>query len=311
MEIKDIISSGLLELYVTGLTSQSETVEVEQWADQFHEVKDELSALQLVMEEYAYSQAIQPELSIKQKIFSQLQPDHSIKQKVFSRIEEATPQNKIAQPLNTTKDAVVYQMSSSYKWLAAASVVLLLVSLITNYIFYNKYQSSTVQYQAFNKQYDSIVNIHQSDSNALLVAHQQIQQQKNITNPDQNSQINQSEGISAYANIAGNKYAMPVVLKGTNHAPEALAKIYWMKNSGEVYVDATYLPQAPEGKQYQLWAIVNGQPVDAGMINTPKAIYKIQKMKSFGKVEVFAITLEKSGGSPTPTMDEMVVKAKI
>ncbi len=104
---------------------------------------------------------------------------------------------------------------------------------------------------------------------------------------------------------------MPVVLNGTPHAPDALAKIYWMKNTGEVYVDPTNLPGVPEGKQYQLWAIVDGKPVDAGMISTEKGIYHIQKMKSFGQAQAFAITLEKAGGSPTPTMDQMFVIAKI
>jgi anti-sigma-K factor RskA len=67
----------------------------------------------------------------------------------------------------------------------------------------------------------------------------------------------------------------------------------------------------PTGKQYQLWAIVDGKPVDAGMIATKKGIYHIQKMKSFGSVQAFAITLEKAGGSPIPTMDEMIVQAKM
>ena len=47
------------------------------------------------------------------------------------------------------------------------------------------------------------------------------------------------------------------------------------------------------------------------MISTEKGIYHIQKMKSFGHAEAFAITLEKTGGSPTPTMDEMYVISKI
>jgi RNA polymerase sigma-70 factor (ECF subfamily) len=34
-----------------------------------------------------------------------------------------------------------------------------------------------------------------------------------------------------------NKYAQPVVLKGTPRAPDALAKIFWLKNTGQVYVD--------------------------------------------------------------------------
>ncbi len=92
---------------------------------------------------------------------------------------------------------------------------------------------------------------------------------------------------------------------------DALAKIFWMKNTGQVYVDPTNLPEVPTGKQYQLWAIVDGKPVDAGMIATKKGIYHIQKMKSFGSVQAFAITLEKAGGSPIPTMDEMIVQAKM
>ncbi len=36
-----------------------------------------------------------------------------------------------------------------------------------------------------------------------------------------------------------------------------------------------------------------------------------KKMKSFGKAQAFAITLEKQGGSATPTMDKMVVMGKL
>jgi anti-sigma-K factor RskA len=111
--------------------------------------------------------------------------------------------------------------------------------------------------------------------------------------------------------VVTNKYAMPVVLNGTPHAPDALAKIFWMKNTGQVYIDPTNLPKVPTGKQYQLWGIVDGKPVSGGMIETSKGVYQIQKMKSFGKVDAFAITLEKAGGSPTPTMDEMIVSAKM
>jgi hypothetical protein len=50
------------------------------------------------------------------------------------------------------------------------------------------------------------------------------------------------------------------------------------------------LPAPALGKQYQLWAIVDGKPVDAGIISLQKEIYKIQKMKSFGSAQAFAIT---------------------
>ena len=58
----------------------------------------------------------------------------------------------------------------------------------------------------------------------------------------------------------------------------------------------------PSDKQYQLWAIVDGKPVDGGMILTSKRgdKYRIQKMKTFGKAEAFAVTLEDEKGNPTP-----------
>jgi anti-sigma-K factor RskA len=124
-------------------------------------------------------------------------------------------------------------------------------------------------------------------------------------------QGNKNKALSQDLDVITNKYAQSVVLNGTAKAPEAVARIFWMKNTGQVYIDPTNLPDVPSGKQYQLWAIVDGKPVDAGIIETAKGTYRIQKMKSFGKVDAFAITLEKAGGSPTPTLDEMVVSAKM
>ena len=173
----------------------------------------------------------------------------------------------------------IYRIPSFFKLAAAAIFILLIGSIILTYSYYNKYQSA---------------------SRELQLAQQKI---------DQQNQANTA--MKTDIDVMTDKNSQPVVLKGTPHAPDALAKIYWMKTTGDVYVDPTNLPGVPSGKQYQLWAIVDGKPVDAGMISTEKGIYHIQKMKSFGHAEAFAITLEKTGGSPTPTMDEMYVISKI
>ena len=46
MEINDIISSGLLELYAAGLASQEEAAQVLQWVRQYPEVADELAQIE-------------------------------------------------------------------------------------------------------------------------------------------------------------------------------------------------------------------------------------------------------------------------
>jgi len=102
--------------------------------------------------------------------------------------------------------------------------------------------------------------------------------------------------------VVQSKYSKPVSLHGLEAAPDAAAKIFWMENTGEVYIDPSNLPQTPNGMQYQLWAIVDGKPVDGGMILTSKKgdKYRIQKMKTFGKAEAFAVTLETQAGNITP-----------
>ncbi len=284
MEIKEIISSGLLELYITGLTSTEETFRVEQWAERYPEIKSEIEDLQNIMETYAMAESIQPDDAIKQKILAKVQPDYSVKDKIFSRIQNSSqePFSVIKSP-EKTYHTPVYSFPSYYKWAVAASAILLLGSLILNYNYYSKYHDTSKQ---------------------LQTAQQELQKQEQV-----------AEALNKDMDVMTDKYALPVVLNGTQKSPDALAKIFWMKNTGEVYVDPTNLPQTPTGKQYQLWAIVDGKPVDAGMIpitfKTEKGIYHIQKMKSFGKAQAFAITLEKTGGSPTPTMDQMIVQAKI
>ena len=265
MEGKDIISSGLIEQYVLGLTNPEDTRLIEELAKSDPEIKSEIEEIQLSLEHYAASFAVQPSSSVKNKVMS----------RIGSREEQTTP----VVPVKNA-GAKVIGMNSFYKWAAAACFVLLLGSIYLNYSYYNQYHSA---------------------ANELAATNQTLNEEQK-----KNSEMNSDMGV------VKDKQAMPVVLKGTPHAPQALAKIFWMQNSGEVYVDPSNLPAAPSGKQYQLWAIVDGKPVDGGMISTSNNdIFRIQKMKTFGKAQAFAITLEKAGGSPAPTMDEMYVIAKI
>jgi anti-sigma-K factor RskA len=87
-----------------------------------------------------------------------------------------------------------------------------------------------------------------------------------------------------------------IKLSGQPVAPNAKALVYFDKTKKEVYLSALQLPQAPTGKQYQLWAIVDGKPVDAGMIDSTG---NILKMKPFANAVAFAISLEDTGGSTT------------
>jgi anti-sigma-K factor RskA len=96
----------------------------------------------------------------------------------------------------------------------------------------------------------------------------------------------------------------------TSPAPKSLATVYWNTESKEVYLLLNRLPAPVSNKQYQLWAIVNGHPVDAGIIEMESGVFFV-KLKTIPKAEAFAITLEKKGGSSTPTMEAMYVMGKV
>ena len=96
-----------------------------------------------------------------------------------------------------------------------------------------------------------------------------------------------------------------VSLKGMEMAPTASAKVMWSTKDKSVYVHVASLPMPPAGMQYQLWAIVNGKPVDGGVFEYN--LTALHTMKSFEEAQAFAITLEPEGGSKSPTLDKMYV----
>lgn len=199
-----------------------------------------------------------------------VEPAAGIKEKLFAQINTAGP----------VQAAPVVQLNSIpaneprfdfWKWAVAASVVLLLGSTVLNITFYNKSETA---------------------ESKLAVAEAQLKEASDIA-----SQLKDE------MDMVKSKNSMAVSLKAMPEMPDAKAKIFWMTNTGDVMVDASNLPDAPAGMQYQFWAIVDSKPVDGGLIitNDRGMKFRMQKMKSFGKAEAFAISLEKSGGNPTPT----------
>ncbi len=249
-----------------GLTSAAETAEVAQWAKQYPEVAAEIEAIQSGLENYAQTHAVEPGASVKEKIFA------AIKTNAASPLVDIKTNNEAI--------AKVYAISPVWKYAAAASIILLVGSLILNYTFYNKYQSANTE---------------------LATTQSELKQQKDI-----------AAAMEGDMGVMKDKNALPVSLAGMPDVADAAARIYWMKNTGDVYIDPSNLPEAPKGKQYQFWAIVDGKPVSGGMINTSKGnkTVQIQKMKSFGSAQAFAVSLEDAGPeAPAPT--KVMVMGKI
>jgi anti-sigma-K factor RskA len=85
-----------------------------------------------------------------------------------------------------------------------------------------------------------------------------------------------------------------------NGKTEPIAAVYWNKNQSVAHLDLLNLEDPDQG-QYQLWAIVKGQPVSLGVVDWQAARKGLVSYKFAQKPDFFAISLEPLGGSPTPT----------
>jgi hypothetical protein len=177
--------------------------------------------------------------------------------------------NSFSESINT-KNAVPISTTpvinfSKFKSIAAAAVILFAISALANVFFYKKYKDAVSIADLSKKELIEIREEEEAEKHELSIVH--------------------------------SKYSLPLKMNGSELSPEADAKIYWLTNTGEIFIDSRNLPAAPAGKQYQLWAIVNGKAIDGGLVQPQTSkILRLQKMKTFGKAEAFAITLENQGG---------------
>ncbi|WP_395047243.1 anti-sigma factor domain-containing protein [Flavobacterium sp.] len=100
-----------------------------------------------------------------------------------------------------------------------------------------------------------------------------------------------------------------ISLAGQTVAPTASAKVYWNKETQVVYVDASGLPEPPEGMVYQVWSLKLKPaltPTSIGLLSDFTAKNnKIFAVSNTGNAEAFGITLEPTGGSKSPTMEQL------
>ena len=116
----------------------------------------------------------------------------------------------------------------------------------------------------------------------------------------------QLEELQDFVAVTQNKDFVYVPLAGTDNAPDAASVVYWNPDTEEVFFTIQNLKALAADQQYQLWAIVDGVPVDAGVFSPgKKPIYRLKKVK--GTPAAFAVTIEPMGGLDSPTLVTMQV----
>ena len=235
MNLQEYISSGIVESYVLGLASEEEKREFEQLCRQYPEVLKARTDFELALEKQAMQNIVAPDPALKSKIWNEV--------------------GQTGKVVPILESAPVRKMNWA-RYVAAASVILLAVSLYWNISLFNKNQEL------------------KSD---FITASDKI---KEMENDKQVLQQNPNVKMAS--------------LKGMDASPQSFATVYWDTASHDVYLLANNLPAPPTDKQYQLWALLDGQPIDLGMLDYDiKQKRLLVRMKNAQKAQAFAITLEK------------------
>lgn len=270
MEIKDLIESGSLELYVLGALPENEARQIDDLRLVNTEVNDEIMRIEDAMISFAAQQAQKPDAALKNKIAAQL---------TFAD-DEKPVEEKITRAPETI---MVTMVPSFYRYGIAASILLAVALGISTFYYYNKY----------------------TDANQSLLA---MRSEQNVMANQVKYQLQETEKVKNQLAVVSNPTNKAVVLKGLPIAPQAQAVVYWNNETGQAYINAANLPQIASNQQYQLWAIVDGKPVDMGVLDKDSAFGVMKDVK--GAV-AFAITLEPLGGRPTPTLEKMYVLGNV
>lgn len=274
MNIAEYIASGILEAYVMGALPPEEMKEVAATVAQYPELAAEIAAIEAALVQYS----------------AEPLPD-GLEDKIWEAIQMTKANAGLADTSATVPAGRTISFQPEYRrprqWQLAAAIAGLAASVALNVYLWSLGNKNTAESAALASRMDSLA----------------VQQKQLALQVDKYQKAKEMMADTAMQTIV-----MHTMLKGHPMA----ATLFWSKEKAVAYVSVDGLPAPPPGMQYQLWAIMDGKPVDMGvlpndMANTPD-IMKIEKPVTGG--QAFAISLEKSGGSPTPTMENIYVMGK-
>lgn len=278
MDIQSYISSGAIESYVLGLSDAAEIAEINALRLEHPQIEAAILAFEKSIEKQALKASTQPIPEMKQVLMTRLKTE-------FATIDPAIAAGNQDSQKTIAAVVPIYQNNNAslFKYLSIAAMVLLIASAGLNFYFYQAFQTANNRYSA------------------LLI-------QKNSLEANMNGVQTKMLDMYQSMQMMGDPAMVKVMLPGIKGKEQNMAIVYWDSRSKDVYLLPNKLPQPQSNKQYQLWAMVDGKPVDAGMISDCAGLCKL---KNIPRAEAFAITLETMGGSPAPNMDQLLVLGKV
>ena len=198
-------------------------------------------------------------------------PSQELKDKILSEIE--AEEHKANRNVN-----------NGGRYLLYASVAILLLSVAVGGWSWWRNQSLEKDYNYLASQYATLVR--QCD---------QLQKQEQ-----------RNRQVVAFVNDDATQV---VHLTGTDISPEAHVVVYWNEATQSAMLNMVNMPAPPPGKQYQIWADVEGVMINAGLLQSDPN--DLQPIQVIADAESLNITIEPAGGSEHPTVAFLVANGKM
>lgn len=287
LNIKEYIQSGVLELYAAGALSVEETREVEAMAAKYAEVQTELTAIQDALVSYSASFKKNPKPELRRAVLDKIDEIEGVRNSNILSITD-TPKNEITIDKTGSGSLNYAQKPAGFNYLMAAVWIFLVLNVIGNIYFFTRLKNT-------EEQMTSVIN----ESNKMKLEYEKIKLDMEKKSTDMKMVMNRSNKV--------------IDLKGMEIAPQSFATVYWNPNSKQVMLNVDNLPMPPSDKQYQLWALKDGKPIDAGVFDMkPGQDGDMHMMPvTIADADAFAVTLEKKGGNSAPTLTQLYVMGKI
>jgi hypothetical protein len=278
VDINEYIASGILESVTLGLASPQEVQEVACLSKIYPEIQAEFIRVQKRCEEMMLESAQAPDPSVRASLLKTIAETPQ---------EKAPGKKEDAKIIALNADPEVQGVSPMWKMMAAASLILT-IGIGALWFLSNREV----------KRLDNIMASMEKDQ----LKNEQILQ----------AMIVEKDHLQTVQEVLAAESLRTVKMTGTAMEPEAAVKVMWSKDMKKAVMHAEKITPPPANMQYQLWVIADGKPVSIGLFNYDEVEQMTEPFDvNAQNITAFAITLEKMGGSPTPTMENMVVMGPI
>lgn len=276
MDVKEYISSGIIESYVLGVVSDQERREVECMSKIYPEILEELNEVNAQFEVMAGAWSKTPPAELKNKVLEAI--------KGMDQDPAPSSEEKEAKIVSLPQSRTIEDEKPFGHWkLIAAAAVLIALAMSALFVKSKTELDDTSQLLAETQ---AEVESVQSQFLASQEELQMYQQEKDILVHEATTKVQ---------------------LSGLDISPSSKMSIFWNNEVDKVMMAGVDLPKPSTELQYQLWAIDENGPVDLGVFDVNENGEIISKDINIKNVQAFAVTLETKGGNPTPNLEKLYV----